>query len=268
MRRTAALIVFALLCVAGRAFGQGTVPKPGATDSRIRTIMYNPAEVVWLQGHLGYQMMLEFDPAERIENVSIGDSTVWQVTPNRKATLLFLKPVDRNAATNMTVVTNLRRYAFQLTAAEAEGPNDPNIIFDVRFIYPDEPHTIIEVAPPPAPVPAPASPPPVEKLNFAYDSSGSKGISPLRVFDDGTATYFQFPDQMETPAIFALDSAGHESLVNFQVRGRYFVVDSIGQAFALRLGREKTIVKNQAYRPPESVPTDSQPFTRAAERSR
>jgi type IV secretion system protein VirB9 len=168
----------------------------------------------------------------------------------------------------MTVVTNLRRYAFQLTAAEAEGPNDPNIIFDVRFIYPDEPHTIIEVAPPPAPVPAPASPPPVEKLNFAYDSSGSKGISPLRVFDDGTATYFQFPDQMETPAIFALDSAGHESLVNFQVRGRYFVVDSIGQAFALRLGREKTIVKNQAYRPPESVPTDSQPFTRAAERSR
>ena len=267
MRKTAALIVFALLCVTGSAFGQGTVPTPGATDSRIRTIMYNPNEVVWLQGHLGYQMMLEFDPAERIENVSIGDSTVWQVTPNRKATLLFLKPVDKNAATNMTVVTNQRRYVFQLTAAEAEGPNDPNIIFDVRFMYPDEPHPIIELAPPP-PAPAPASPPPVEKLNFAYDSSGSKGISPLRVFDDGTETYFQFPDQMETPAIFALDASGHESLVNFQVRGRYFVVDSSGQAFSLRLGREKTVVKNQAYRPPSSVPADTLPFTRAAERSK
>ena len=266
MRKTAALTALALLFAAGSALGQGAVPKPGATDSRIRTIMYNPDEVVWLQGHLGYQMMLEFDPAERIENVSIGDSTVWQVTPNRKATLLFLKPVDRNAATNMTVVTNTRRYVFQLTAAEAAGPNDPDIIFDVRFVYPEEPHTVIELPPPPV-TPAVASPPPVERLNFAYDSSGSKGISPLRVFDDGTETYFQFPDQMETPAIFALDAAGHESLVNFQVRGRYFVVDSIGQAFALRLGREKAVVKNQAYRSPAAVPADV-PFTRAAERSK
>jgi type IV secretion system protein VirB9 len=265
MRKAAALGAFALLWVAGSALGQGTVPKPGTADSRIRTVMYDPDEVVWLQGHLGYQMMIEFDSTERIENVSIGDSTVWQVTPNRKATLLFLKPVDRNAVTNMTVVTSLRRYAFQLTATEAQGPSDPDIIFDVRFVYPEVPHTVIEVPPPDPP---PAAPPSVDKLNFAYDTSGSKGISPLRVFDDGRATYFQFPDQMETPAIFALDTAGHESLVNFQVRGHYFVVDSVGQAFALRLGREKTVVKNQGYRPPQTAPLEAVPVTRAAERTR
>lgn len=261
MKKAAILGVLSLLLVAGGALAQGTVPRPGTADPRIRTVGYNPNEVVWLHGHLGYQMMIEFDPAERIENISIGDSTVWQVTPNRKATLLFLKPVEHNAATNMTVVTNLRHYSFQLTASEASGPGDPDIIFDVRFLYPDAAPTIIEVAPP---EPPPAAPPPLNTLNFAYDSSGSKRITPLRVFDDGAATYFQFPEQMETPAIFALDNAGRESLVNFQVRGRYFVVDAIGEAFALRLGRERTIVKNADYPPPQSAPLALTPLNRAA----
>ena len=58
MRKSAALGAFALLWVAGSTFGQGTVPKPGTADLRIRTVTYNPDEVVWLQGHLGYQMMI------------------------------------------------------------------------------------------------------------------------------------------------------------------------------------------------------------------
>jgi type IV secretion system protein VirB9 len=264
MRIAVLLGTVGMLWSATGALAQGTLPQPGPADPRIRTVAYNPDQVVLLHGHLGYQMMIEFDSAERIENVSIGDSTVWQVTPNRKATLLFLKPVDRKAATNMTVVTNLRRYAFQLTASEAMGPDDPDIIFDVRFLYPESTTLVIDVPPPPEPVVARQAPP-IDKLNFAYDSSGSKRTAPLRVFDDGAATYFQFPDQAETPAIFALDSSGHESLVNFQVRGRYFVVDAVGQAFALRLGREKTIVKNAGYNAPQSAPAQQLDLKRAAE---
>ena len=75
-----------------------------------------------LRGWFGYQLMLEFEPDERIENVSIGDALGWQVTPNRRANLLFLKPVDRTAATNMTVVTDKRRYAFDLVVATRQAP--------------------------------------------------------------------------------------------------------------------------------------------------
>ncbi len=226
----------------------GVVPKPGPTDPRIRTVTYDPNDVVSLRGHLGYQMMVEFDPNERIENVSIGDSTVWQVTPNRKATLLFLKPMERNATTNMTVVTTQRRYAFELTTAEAKGPQDPTIIFDVRFSYPEEAHPI-EVVTPPEPPPAPS----IDQLNFAYEKSGSKRIAPMEIFDDGQMTYFQFPEQMETPAIFTRDSDGHDSLINFQVRGRYFVVEALAPAFTLKLGADQMIVKNNAYKSPEAA---------------
>lgn len=256
-------ILVALLfsaAVAASAQAQGTEPRPGTTDPRMRTIFYRPDDVVWLRGHLGYQMLVEFDSDERIENVSIGDSTAWQVTPNRKATLLFLKPVEKGAATNMTVVTNMRRYAFQLTASEATSPADPNIVFDVRFLYPEKPQ-VIEVAPPP---PAASAAPSVDQLNFAYEMTGSKKLLPLRVFDDGVATYFQFAEPVETPAIFAVDTAGIENLINFQVRGRYFVVDAVSQSFSLRLGKERTLVRNRAYVPPQA-PGDPAPLGRTAE---
>ena len=57
--------------------------------------------------------MLEFEPGEKIETVSIGDALGWQVTPNRKADVLFVKPVLKST-TNLTVLTDLRRYAFEL----------------------------------------------------------------------------------------------------------------------------------------------------------
>ena len=260
MRKMFLALLFAATFTGG-AQAQGTEPEPGTTDPRMRTVFYRPDDVVWLRGHLGYQMLVEFDPDERIENVSVGDSTAWQVTPNRRATLLFLKPVERGAATNMTVVTNLRRYAFQLTATEATNAADPNIIFDVRFLYPQK-EQVIEVPPPPAAAPAA---PTVDQLNFAYDTTGSKTIAPVRVFDDGIATYFQFPEPMETPAIFAVDASGAESLINFQVRGRYFVVDAIGPTFSLRLGKEKTTVRNRAFVSSAGAPANIVPFGRAAE---
>ncbi len=37
--------------------------------------------------------MIEFGHGERIENVAVGDSSAWQVTPNKRANLLFLKPL-------------------------------------------------------------------------------------------------------------------------------------------------------------------------------
>src|SRR5450432_3508569 len=85
-------------------------PLPGPGDARMRVTHYAPDEVVELVGDLGYQMTIEFGDGERLENVSIGDAQGWQVTPNRKASLLFLKPIDHASVTNMTVVTNLRHY--------------------------------------------------------------------------------------------------------------------------------------------------------------
>lgn len=246
-------VVAAALAVAGLslsalppiAAAQSVAPQPGAGDPRIRTVVYNPYQVVTLRGHLGYQIMIEFAANERIENVSIGDSLSWQVTPNQKANLLFVKPVDRSSGTNMTVVTNQRRYAFELVSSEARGPSDPNIIYVLRFAFPEGMGPrVIEVTPPPPPAP---TGPAISSLNFNYGYSGARRLQPVRVFDDGAVTYFEFKPEGETPAIYAIGDDGRESLVNLRSSERYMIVDQLAPSFALRLGNERMVVRNETY---------------------
>lgn len=65
-----------LLCIALLMLTAARVPEPGITDPHIQSIAYVPDEVVLLRGAVGWQIMLEFGPDERIENVSIG--TPWR----------------------------------------------------------------------------------------------------------------------------------------------------------------------------------------------
>src|SRR5690606_16526606 len=109
MRKTSMALLMLLAVQAGPSWAQEPgvhLPSPG--DPRIREAYSDRNAVVNIQGQLGYEMMIEFNPDERIENVSIGDALAWQVSPNRKATLLFLKPMATSRPTSMTVVTSER----------------------------------------------------------------------------------------------------------------------------------------------------------------
>ena len=211
-----------LLLVAAR------IPEPGPVDPHIQSVLYSPDEVIQLRGALGWQIMVEFGADERIENVSIGDAMAWQVTPNKKARNLFLKPLIKNAATNMTVVTDKRRYTFSLETR----PRALTIPWVVRFDYPREVVEAIEEPPPPPTVP----------LNFAYGISGDTSLRPSRVWDDGLMTYFEFSAEKAIPAIFAGGPGKDESMVNSSARGRVIVVQQTGSRFTLRTGKRLATV--------------------------
>ncbi|MDE2074966.1 MAG: TrbG/VirB9 family P-type conjugative transfer protein, partial [Alphaproteobacteria bacterium] len=58
-------------------------------------------------------------------------------------------------------------------------------------------------------------------------------------FDDGTHVYIEFPariDQGEAPPLFVVDPKGNDALVNYRVRGNYYIVDRLFAAAELRLG--------------------------------
>ncbi len=235
--------MLALLSAPVAAHGADS-PQPGLVDPRIQTVEYDPDQVIVLRGRLGYQLMLEFGPDERLENVSIGDSLAWQVTPNRKASLLFLKPLERSATTNMTVVTNLRRYAFDLrVASSAVKPS--SLPYIVRFNYPQ---VAVALPEPPPPDPGP------QVVNAAYAVTGSGENAPTEVFDDGRMTYFAWPAQASAPAIFAVGADGAESLVNYGVRGGYTVVEQLAPRFMLRNGKQVTTVTNRAFARSAALP--------------
>ena len=240
------LLVAACLALSA-ATAQAVTPRPGDGDPRIHFVDYDPFAVVELRGALRHQLTVEFDPGERIENVAIGDSLGWQVTPNRRANLLFLKPMARRPSTNMTVVTNQRRYNFRLTAL---GQPVRDMPYTVRFLY----------AAPVALTAEPAAPdPPPEVRNAAYSFQGSRALLPVRIFDDGRDTYFAFPADEDLPAIFAVEPDGAEALVNLRRRESLFVADRIAQAFVLRRGGEVTRVFNDGYRRSEASQVPEKP---------
>lgn len=228
-------LAFGLALAASPALA--VVPQPGPGDPRIHLVQYDPEEVVELKVALGYQLSVEFDPAEKIENVAIGDSLGWQVTPNRRANLLFLKPMSARPQTNMTVITNLRRYNFELSVRPRSAARSAP--FSVRFLY--APPVVAYIAPPPPP------PPPVER-NASYSYQGSAKTLPVKVFDDGLDTYFSFREAEDLPAIFAVDPDGGESVVNTRQRSGYLVVDRVARGFVLRRGSEVTRIYNDGFR--------------------
>ncbi len=231
--------------LASIAQGGTPVPPPyGRVDPRIRIYPYDADRVTPLDLAFGFQTMLQFGPDERIENVSIGDGAAWQVTPNKAATLLFLKPVDLATRTNMTVVTDRRSYLFELSA-HARGVVDPPYV--VRFTYPaDTKATAARPAPP-------------ERRNTAYVYTGSRAALPADVFDDGRFTYFRWPESASTPALFLVGPDGSESLVNYSVRDGYQIVEQLAPRFVLRDGKTVTTVINQAWREPQPGPGAPQP---------
>jgi len=106
---------------------------PVSTDSRIRTLVYSENEVFQLVTEHGYQSNIEFGAREKILTLSVGDSVSFKVTPSGNR--LFVKSLQDNRHTNMTVLTNLHAYQFELSSIIED---EQDVIYVMRFYYPED----------------------------------------------------------------------------------------------------------------------------------
>jgi len=207
----------------------------GASDNRIRTLTYDPNEIVRIVGRAGIQSTIEFASDERIENVAVGDSSAWQITPNRRASLLFVKPLNGHSRTNMTVVTDRRTYMFDLVAGERSTAP----IYAMKFSYPNEKKA--ELAKPAqqaaAATPQSSAAVTAEKLHFDWKSKGHGKLVPARMFDDGGSLYLAWDKETPLPAILTLSEDRKEGPVNYRMSGEYIVISPIPANLILRYGK-------------------------------
>jgi len=217
-------------------------------DFRLRYIDYNAGAIYRLAGCMGFQTTVTLASNEHVDTVSIGDSSAWQVTANKRGDLMFLKPTAARAFTNLTVITDKRTYNFELRSAPEADCNKGRVAYELRFRYPPEPPVGAPVAGPKGPVDPNAFLPPIEKRNTAYSYTGSTELVPLRVFDDGQSTYFRWSTSVSTPAVYALNNDNSESIVNYSARGDYLVVEQVARAYVLRRGSLRAVLYNDAYK--------------------
>lgn len=209
-------------------------PKALSTDFRMKQVVYDPNEIVRITGTYGYQTSIEFAADELIKVVTLGDTIAWQTVPYQNR--LFIKPVEDNANTNMTVVTDKRTYFFQLDSGEKSA----TLTFLVRFVYPNMTNTFntevttnIEDH--------------FSDMNWHYSTSGDKAAFALKkIFDDGKFTYFLFDEDTDIPSVYVVDHDGYESIVNTRREGKYLVVERTNDKFTLRIGKSYLCIRNDA----------------------
>lgn len=257
MIRALALATVLLAATAVPAIAVET-PRAGVADPRIKTVDYDPLQVVRIVGVFRTATQIRFSADESILHVALGDSSGWEVAP--ETNILFAKPTAARPPTNLIVTTRTtdgetRHYAFELAARGGRASGDA--YFVVQFRYPAAEKLRLETA---LSAEAQALEERILQLkldrgvlegprNLAYALQGSGEIAPSEVTDNGRFTVLRFPGAQAIPAVYAVGPDGAEALVPFDVRGEFLVVHQTAAQLRLRRGREVVCIFNLAYAP-------------------
>lgn len=203
---------------------------------------------------------IALQPGETIVAASAGDTVRWVIGDtvsgageNARAHVL-VKPIAEGLSTNLVIITDRRAYHLELASTSEtymasvswRYPHDELLALQRRNAAAEE--AVAHV------VDAGLD---IDKLRFRYAITGDNPPwRPARVFDDTHKVYIQFParlDQGEAPPLFVIGQGGDSELVNYRVRGRYYVVDRLFAAAELRLGEDPQkvvrITRTDAVRP-------------------
>jgi P-type conjugative transfer protein TrbG len=195
---------------------------------------------------------VELQPGEALTNPPVaGDTVRWKIAlvkstrANQESTHVIIKPLDTDIETNVIITTNRRTYHLRVVASDWympsvswNYPQDEELEAQAQALVSERTESV-SVSP--------------DSLNFAYEISGDDfPWKPLRVFDDGTKTYLQMPLEMkshEAPAFFVIED-DDVLLVNYRVKGDFYVVDRLFERAQLRVGTKRIVnVWTKASRP-------------------
>jgi type IV secretion system protein VirB9 len=220
-------------------------PIPGKLDARIRTVYYEPDQVYWLYGFVGFQLDLVFGADEKFVGLSAGDpeALIYSAHGN----VLTLRPKAVSVHTNITVTTSRYRYYFEYSATDRRSQDGEDVMYAVRFTYPQVP--VKTRGPTDADVVngaferAEHAPP--ENVDYWY--CGNPELKPIAASDNAIETRLTFGARSELPAIFVRNDDGSESLINFSIDQGDVIVQRIARRFILRRGKLIGCIVNEGF---------------------
>jgi len=245
-----------LAIISSVALGEAGV-NSSLLDGRVTTLEYRKGEVYAINARFGQQTLVRFHEDEVFRYIGSGKSAGWEILPNDHQ--LTVQPISHNADTNLHITTQdrvtgeIRYYTFELNALSA----DSNEIgtWSIEFKNTKDrslPYYSASVTPPAilktVQVPDTTLRIELATMDFNYGYSGDDVLTPVRVFDDGKFTYFEFPESMAIPIILTLEGGEQRLIVNRHEEGIYTVVQQVASEYVLVLGDLETHIHYRGKR--------------------
>ncbi len=220
-------------------------PKAGGYVNAVQVYPFTPGALYRLYAAPDQVSDVALQPGEQLVAVSAGDTVRWVVGDTKSGSgvaeqmHILVKPIAAGLKTNLVITTDRRAYHLELEST------DRTYMAAVSWTYPHDQLIALRQRNERSHV-AEASTVErglnIDKLRFRYEITGDNPPwRPTRAFDDSSKVYIQFPnriDQGEAPPLFVLGPSGGAELVNYRVRGNYYMVDRLFAAAELRLGTD------------------------------
>ena len=226
-----------------------TQPTADGFLNAIQYYDYAPGVVYTAVTAPGYVTTVALRPGEKLITAAAGDTARWIVenvqsgSGDAAQTLLLVKPRKADLKTNLLITTDQRVYSLDLTSADS-GTYHTMIAWNYPFgdVVMIRNQVAAQQAVAQATV---ATGLDLSKANFNYlilrqKHTPTPAWCPLRAFDDGQKTFIQFPPKVtvtEAPPLFVMGRHGDAQLVNYRVKGDWYIVDRLFDKAELRLGQ-------------------------------
>ncbi len=230
----------------------------------VQVYPYTEGALYRLYASPGQVSDIALQPGENLVSVSAGDTVRWVVgdtvsgsgTSSRAHVLI--KPVNPNIRTNLMIATDRRTYHLELESTSA------SYMAALSWRYPQDELAGIaarNLVAANADADSVGQGLDIDNLNFGYRISGDRPAwTPVRVFDEGRQVFIQMPEgtrASDMPPLFVLGTSGKAELVNYRVRGSWYIVDRLFEAAELRLGtspQTKVRITKAAAKPKLRLP--------------
>lgn len=228
-------------------------PASGAYLNSALIYAYEPGRLYTIRTSPRFLTTITLKPGEKLIAKAAGDTVRWVLGETNEGggdtarVVVLVKPVQAGLRTNIVLTTDQRTYLIDATSADSDVYTSL-----VSWNYPADLARELAVTSARARdmvASDVATGLAVDRLNFHYRVEPLHGRAPnwqpLRVFDDGAKTYVEFPADLgasEAPPLFLVGEHGQADLVNYRVKGAYYMVDRLFDVAELRLGDERQVV--------------------------
>lgn len=243
-----------LACTLGVAsFGAWALdtPKASSKDVRIRSTQYDPTNVIAVNTSPGIATHIVLADDEQFITHVFGDAAAYDFQQVGKH--LLLKPIARQADTNLIVITDKRNYAFMLRYVDQANGKE---VYRVELNYPDIEQAKIAASSTQAQIDQALTRTGLAINWQTYTMSGDKSLAPVNAWDDGAQTWLRFAPGQDLPAVYFVDPDGNEVIANRHMADAHTIVlHRIAAKWHLRLGDQVLAIYNEGAHQARSLST-------------